>query len=529
MEKPIVNICIIHFNTPTLTECLVKSINKFTPNSKIYIFDNSDKTPFIYRQDNLVYFNNTQGQIINFDEWLKKYPKRTLSNAKINQWGSAKHAYTVQKCIELIPEGFILMDSDVLITTDITELVDTTCTYVAETELQPNSNITRVIPFICYINSKLLKENNITYFNENYMHGLKGPNNGDQYDTGAWFYLSANKTKHKSISCNNYIIHFKGASWNDIHETKYGKNISSEEWLNIHKNLYADDNCKNTKVIYTCITNGYDSLYEIQSYISDYDFICYTDNPHLKSRTWEIRNIPDHIKTLSYVKQQRYIKTHPHELFPEYDISIWIDGNIDILEDPTPLINEYCVEVPEHPARNCIYKEGKECIAQRKDTSTNINKQLNRYKKEGFPNNYGLIQSGIIIRRHNNEKCIKLMNAWWNEIEKGSHRDQLSFNYVLWKNNDIDIFYLDKTLFKSKYFYWNKGHGNKERTMNVAVKIPNHISIKQQLLRPNKVHIESSWNPLESKPKAVPKQAALPPPQVKNNNDKVVHIKRLFY
>ena len=55
------------------------------------------------------------------------------------------------------------------------------------------------------------------------------------------------------------------------------------------------------------------------------------------------------------------------------------------------------------------------------------------------------------------------------------------------------------------------------------------MPIEQQLPRPNKVHIESSWNPLESKPKAVSKQASLPPPQVKNNNDKVVHIKRLFY
>ena len=41
-----VNICIVHYNTPLLTEYLIKSINKFTPNSKIYIFDNSDKEPF---------------------------------------------------------------------------------------------------------------------------------------------------------------------------------------------------------------------------------------------------------------------------------------------------------------------------------------------------------------------------------------------------------------------------------------------------------------------------------------------------
>ena len=47
-----INICIVHYNTPLLTEYLIKSINKFTPNSKIYIFDNSDKEPFTYRQKN---------------------------------------------------------------------------------------------------------------------------------------------------------------------------------------------------------------------------------------------------------------------------------------------------------------------------------------------------------------------------------------------------------------------------------------------------------------------------------------------
>ena len=66
-----VNICIVHYNTPLLTECLIKSINKFTPDSKIYIFDNSDKYPFTYKQHNIIYFDNTKGEIINFDEWLK--------------------------------------------------------------------------------------------------------------------------------------------------------------------------------------------------------------------------------------------------------------------------------------------------------------------------------------------------------------------------------------------------------------------------------------------------------------------------
>ena len=68
-----VNICIVHYNTPLLTECLIKSINKFTPDSKIYIFDNSDKYPFTYKQYNIIYFDNTKGEIINFDDKYSSY------------------------------------------------------------------------------------------------------------------------------------------------------------------------------------------------------------------------------------------------------------------------------------------------------------------------------------------------------------------------------------------------------------------------------------------------------------------------
>ena len=41
------NILIIHYNTPYLTECLVRSINLFVKDAIIYIFDNSNEKPFM--------------------------------------------------------------------------------------------------------------------------------------------------------------------------------------------------------------------------------------------------------------------------------------------------------------------------------------------------------------------------------------------------------------------------------------------------------------------------------------------------
>ena len=62
------NIVIIHYNTPYLTECLVRSINLFVKDAKIYIFDNSDKDPFTAEFDNVIKLDNTKGQYIDFDK-----------------------------------------------------------------------------------------------------------------------------------------------------------------------------------------------------------------------------------------------------------------------------------------------------------------------------------------------------------------------------------------------------------------------------------------------------------------------------
>ena len=78
------NIVIIHYNTPHLTECLVRSINLFVKDAVIYIFDNSDKLPFTATFDNVTVIDNTKGQLINFDEWLKNYPGRFNSGGKRN-------------------------------------------------------------------------------------------------------------------------------------------------------------------------------------------------------------------------------------------------------------------------------------------------------------------------------------------------------------------------------------------------------------------------------------------------------------
>lgn len=468
------NIVIIHYNTPHLTECLVRSINLFMKDTVIYIFDNSDKDPFTAKFDNVTILDNTKGQIINFEKWLEQYPNRTRSGGRVNKWASAKHCYSVEKCMEIIDDNFILLDSDVLLKKDISDLFDDSYMYIAETSLQPHSTINRILPYMCYINVKMCKENGIHYFDDSYMHGLcKNDINkrADSYDTGAGFYFHANKFKHVDIELNDYIVHYQHGSWNKIGV----KNVfSQEEWLKFNKKYWSNE--KNKKVIYTCITGGYDKLIDPSFITYDFDYICFTDNLTITSNVWDIRPLPKEVDGLTNVKKQRYVKINPHLLLNNYELSIWVDGNVLIKGDLNEFLiqnvigNDSSVYVPTHPTRNCIYDEAKAVISMHKDTPEIVNPQIEKYKKEGFPKNYGLLQSNIMVRLHNEDDCIKIMKNWFSELKEHSHRDQLSFNYVLWKNKDVEITYLDKQICKSKWFEWGAIHKKLRVTVPVIKK-----------------------------------------------------------
>lgn len=218
--------------------------------------------------------------------------------------------------------------------------------------------------------------------------------------------------------------------------------------------------------VYTCITGNYDGLSKIYpSQNPNIDFICFTDNQELEycSGNWNIRSIPNELNYLSKVKQQRIIKACPNRYLQDYDVSLWIDGNISIVSDIYKFLKKYNIEkIPfftkKHPCRNCIYEEAKKVLQMKKDFPQNVNPQIERYRKEGFPENFGLHETGVILRRHR-EVCVHVFgNMWAKEIMTFSHRDQLSFDYCRWKT-EIQIGHLQiGNLTKDSNFRW-RTHG----------------------------------------------------------------------
>ena len=381
-----------------------------------------------------------------------------MSGGRLNKWGSAKHCYSVEKCMELIDDGFILLDSDVLLKRDISNLIDDKTIFTGEVVTQPNSSVKRVLPFICYINVKMCKEKGVHYLDDNYMHGLWKNGVADRYDTGGGFYMGAKDYPSRPISYSEYVVHFGHGSWNKIGKKPQ---YTVEEWLKIFRRYWSNE--KNKKVVYTCITSDYDRLSNPKFLTDGFDYVCFTDNKAITSDVWDIRPLPKETEGLSQVKKQRFVKINPHLLLSEYDMSIWVDGNVTLKGDLNKFVknvitSDCSVYVPKHPQRDCIYAEANAVVKMGKDKSDITRPQMERYRKEGFPERYGLLQSNIMLRKHNKLDCIKLMEDWFKELKDGSHRDQLSFNYASWKNIDVKVIYLDKNICKSEFFYWDGTH-----------------------------------------------------------------------
>ena len=257
------NICIIHYNTPILTMHLIKSINKHVKKSEdisIYIFDNSDKSPFTYRQNNIKYIDNTKGQIIDFNEWGKKYPHKTKS------FISSKHCYSVQKCMEIIDEPFVLLDSDVLLKQDISGFFNENYGFIGELSGK------RILPFICFINTNILKEKNVRYFDDNHTYDLfkNGPKSKRE-DTGFMLYANKDRLPHKYIICSKFVEHYAGGSYSDEDFKHLHKGqISKENWLRKFKNLwYYEEKLKDDEPVTSVPVDGNKSITEKEAMFKD--------------------------------------------------------------------------------------------------------------------------------------------------------------------------------------------------------------------------------------------------------------------
>ncbi|KAK6939771.1 Protein of unknown function DUF616 [Dillenia turbinata] len=157
------------------------------------------------------------------------------------------------------------------------------------------------------------------------------------------------------------------------------------------------------------------------------------------------------VKNLPYTDMRRVGKIPkllPHRLFPSARYSIWLDSKLRLQLDPL-LILEYFLwrkgheyAISNHYDRHCVWEEVAQNKKLNKYNHTVIDQQFAFYQADGLkrfdasdPNKLlpsNVPEGSFIIRAHtpmsNLFSCL-----WFNEVDRFTPRDQLSFAYTFHK------------------------------------------------------------------------------------------------
>jgi hypothetical protein len=227
-------------------------------------------------------------------------------------------------------------------------------------------------------------------------------------------------------------------------------------------------------VAYTAILGGYDSL-KNQPTIAD-DFVAFGDAKTKPQWPWQLR--PSRVKFPNLTLAARWHKMMSHKLFPDCEVSLWVDGCVEIIGKDTveQMAEKYLIDADvalfKHQARTCIYDEAWECIKKKRGNRDLIYQQIYQYTQDGYLPNQGLAETPVILRRHS--EAVKALNeAWWRELSTYSSRDQISFNYLVHKMG-IKVRYFpgtiqDNELFKKHLHRTTYIQGNIARTRKKLV------------------------------------------------------------
>ena len=194
-------------------------------------------------------------------------------------------------------------------------------------------------------------------------------------------------------------------------------------------------------VIYTVLVGGYDDVLQPKVVDDRFDYVLFSnDFKETKQGVWTVREIPRVVEN-DNKRLSRYPKTHPETLLADYKASLYIDANIQILDQ---WVYDRFIELYSQniefagiqlvlTGRDCIYEHSFDMCQALLEHDYVAIRQCHRLYELGFPRHFGLNENNVLFRIHN-DKMKATDEEWWDWILNYSSRDQFSFMYCLWKN-----------------------------------------------------------------------------------------------
>ena len=220
-------------------------------------------------------------------------------------------------------------------------------------------------------------------------------------------------------------------------------------------------------IVYSCLIGDYDNVTSFNKQ-KGYDYILFTDQK-INNTNWTIFPIPDSVLNLkvSKIKKQRYMKIMPHKFFKNYDLSLYIDANYEIKGD----LDDYLINtlnpldhiyIPHLQFGKGIRQALDNAIEKKLDDVSLLNKVKKRYDSKHFLDKTGIVNAGLMIRYHNTEDCIRLMEKWWREVRDYSHVDGFAFDYA---GYETGVRYLYTSYQFALFYFKVHPHLNKTKSL----------------------------------------------------------------
>lgn len=185
------------------------------------------------------------------------------------------------------------------------------------------------------------------------------------------------------------------------------------------------------RAVYRALIGGYEQLREEEvARDSDLPFICFTDDPHLTSETWEVVLVERRIPR-DATRSARALKIIGHPALDEYDETLWVDNTVALTKAPDALFDDWLSEVdvaaPLHSYRTSVLAEAEAVIDGGLDDYARVYEQVAHYLMDGGD----VLEenphwTGILARRRT-PVTDAAMQTWWEQVLRHSRRDQLSF------------------------------------------------------------------------------------------------------
>jgi len=205
------------------------------------------------------------------------------------------------------------------------------------------------------------------------------------------------------------------------------------------------------KTVYTVVTDDYDNLHP-QKVTEGWNYLLFTNNP-VKADPWIIKQVKD-IDPFILSRKVKIL----HSKYIKADISIYIDGNYEIIGD----MNEFLKKIKyssgimacKHRYRENIREELNEIIRRKLVTVKSVNDIRLKMDHIG---QIELSQTGILVR----DKSIPdYYFQKWLEMVKMCRRDQASFDWIF--QNKVKQFPIEilKKYFK-RHLHKKNNYGKK--------------------------------------------------------------------